>query len=36
MVKAYLRYVYDGTGGAVCGNQCPTLIYDKYFIAASS
>jgi len=27
MVKAYLRYVFDGTGGAVCGNSCAVLAY---------
>ena len=35
MVKAYLRYIFDSTAGAVCGNSCALITHDKYLLSAS-
>jgi hypothetical protein len=35
MVKAYLRYVFDGAYGAVSGNGCQLVEWGPHLVSAS-
>lgn len=36
MVKAYLKYQFDGTCGAVTGQHGPILSFENFFVTSCS